>query len=131
MMLEKYRRVTELKAQTDGLLVQLSEGEYRSLDVWANNLTHLKMAFALFTPFMDDPGFLAWLKQHDAVMVSEIAHDRQGAYGPAEFFQDGIRTALMTFSLQLNVRRARRALIITGKMPATVTRVYVEWKTTG
>ncbi|OWS75395.1 hypothetical protein CBW22_12215 [Pantoea sp. VS1] len=73
MMHEKYRRVTDIKAQTDGLLVQLSEGEYRSLDVWANNLTHLKMAFALFTPFMDDPGFLTWLKQHDAVMVSEIA----------------------------------------------------------
>lgn len=72
-MREKYRYITELKAQTDGLLVQLSEGEYRSLDVWANNLTHLKMTFDLFSPYINEPGFLTWLKQHDAVMVSEIA----------------------------------------------------------
>ena len=72
-MHEKYRRITEIKAQTDELLTQLSEGEYRSLDVWANNLTHLKLAFGTFSLYMSDPVFLTWLKQNDAVMVSEIA----------------------------------------------------------
>lgn len=72
-MQQKYARVADIKAQTDELLTQLSEGKYRSLDVWANNLTHLKLAFDTFSPYMSDPVFLIWLKQHDAVMVSEIA----------------------------------------------------------
>ncbi|KAF6660993.1 hypothetical protein HFD97_22005, partial [Pantoea sp. EKM103V] len=50
-MHEKYLRVAEIKAQTDTLFTQLSEGEYRSLDTWANNLVHLKIAFDSFTPY--------------------------------------------------------------------------------
>lgn len=72
-MKQQYERVAEIKAQTDALLIQLSEGEYRSLDTWANNLTHLKLAFGAFVPYMVDADFLAWLSAHDAVMVSEIA----------------------------------------------------------
>ncbi len=72
-MHEKYLRITEIKAQTDELLTQLSEGEYRSLDVWANNLTHLNLAYCSFGPYMADAALLTWLKQHDAVMLSEIA----------------------------------------------------------
>lgn len=72
-MHEKYKRITEIKAQTDDLLAQLSEGEYRSLDTWANNVAHLKLAYCEFGPYTADAGFLAWLNQHDAVMVSEIA----------------------------------------------------------
>ncbi|MDF7628195.1 hypothetical protein PUG46_02825 [Erwiniaceae bacterium L1_55_4] len=86
-MHEKHRRITEIKAQTDELLTQLSEGEYRSLDVWANNLTHLKLAFGTFTPFMSDPVFLAWLKQHDAVMVSEIAMTGRALMALQNFFR--------------------------------------------
>ncbi len=86
-MNEKYRRITEIKAQTDELLTQLSEGEYRSLDVWANNLTHLKLAFGTFPSFMSDPVFLAWLKQHDAVMVSEIAMTGRALMALQNFFR--------------------------------------------
>ncbi|MDE8559404.1 hypothetical protein [Pantoea vagans] len=83
-MYEKYQHVTEIKAQTDELLTQLSEGEYRSQDTWANNLTHLKLAFSSFSPCMADASFLAWLNQHDSVMVSEIAMTGKSPDGPAE-----------------------------------------------
>lgn len=88
MVHEKYRHVTELRAQTDGLLVRLSEGENRSPNVRANNLTHLKMAFALLPPFMDDPRFLAWLKQRDAVMESETVMTVRVFMAPLARFQD-------------------------------------------
>lgn len=86
-MHEKYQRVSEIKMQTDALLTQLSEGEYRSLDVWANNLTHLKLAFSSFGPYMADAGFLAWLKQHDAVMLSEIAMTGRALMALQNFFR--------------------------------------------
>lgn len=86
-MHEKYKRVTETKAQTDALLTQLSEGEYRSLDVWANNLAHLRLAFYSFGPYTADTGFLAWLKQHDAVMLSEIAMTGRALMALQNFFR--------------------------------------------
>ncbi|WP_182059235.1 hypothetical protein [Pantoea sp. ME81] len=86
-MHEKYRRITEIKVQTDNLLTQLSEGEHRSLDVWANSLTHLKLAFGTFIPFMRDPVFLARLKQHDAVMVSEIVMTGRALMALQNFFR--------------------------------------------
>ena len=42
-MQEKCRRITEMKAQTDELLRQLRASEYRSLEIWANDLMHLKL----------------------------------------------------------------------------------------
>ncbi|OWS75206.1 hypothetical protein CBW22_13095 [Pantoea sp. VS1] len=86
-MHEKYKHVTEIKAQTDALLTQLSEGEYRSLDTWANNLAHLKVAFCSFGPYMADASFLAWLKQHDAVMLSEIAMTGRALMALQNFFR--------------------------------------------
>ena len=86
-MHEKYQHVTEIKAQTDELLTQLSEGEYRSLDVWANNLTHLTLAFRSFGPYMADASFMAWLNQHDAVMVSEIAMTGRALMALQNFFR--------------------------------------------
>ena len=86
-MHEKYMRVTEIKAQTDELLTQLSEGEYRSLDIWANNVAHLRVAFCSFGPYTADPGFLAWLNQHDAVMVSEIAMTGRTLMALQNFFR--------------------------------------------
>lgn len=71
-MQQKYAHVTDIKAQTDELLIQLSEGEYRSLETWANNLAHLKRAFGSLSPYIADASFLAWLDQHDPVMLSEI-----------------------------------------------------------
>ena len=85
-MHEKYLRVAEIKSQTDALFTQLSEGEYRSLDTWANNLVHLKIAFDSFTPYMTDPLFLAWMNQHDAVMVSEIAMTGRALMALQNFF---------------------------------------------
>ncbi|MGC1072797.1 hypothetical protein [Pantoea agglomerans] len=69
---QKYERITEVKAQTDVLLAQLSQGEYRSLDTWANNLAHLIKTYTLFGPYMEDTSFLMWLNVHHAVMLSEI-----------------------------------------------------------
>lgn len=86
-MYEKYRRVTEIKAQTDELLTQLSEGEYRSLDTWANNLAHLTLTFRTFGPYTADTGFLTWLKQHDAVMLSEIAMTGRALMALQNFFR--------------------------------------------
>ncbi|AST67358.1 hypothetical protein BFG07_00760 [Kosakonia cowanii] len=86
-MHKKYQSVTEIKAQTDELLKQLSEGEYRSLDVWANNLAHLKAAFCSFGPYMADAGFLSWLNQHDAVIVSEIAMTGRALMALQNFFR--------------------------------------------
>ena len=86
-MQQNYARIAEIKAQTDELLIQLSEGEYRSLDVWANNLAHLKLAFGLFSPYMSDCVFLTWLKQNDAVMVSEIAMTGRSLMALQNFFR--------------------------------------------
>lgn len=86
-MHEKYRRIAEIKAQTDELLTQLSKGEHRSLDVWANNLTHLKLAFGTFSPYMRDPVLLTWLKQNDAVMVLEIAMTGRALMALQNFFR--------------------------------------------
>ncbi|MCX2195121.1 hypothetical protein LD112_24895 [Pantoea agglomerans] len=86
-MHEKYKRVIEIKAQTDELLRQLSEGEYRSLDTWANNLTHLRLAFCSFGPYTADAGFITWLKQHDAVMLSEIAMTGRALMALQNFFR--------------------------------------------
>lgn len=72
-MQQKYVRVAEIKAQTDQLLTQLSEGTYSSLSIWGNNLVHLEQTYGSFGPYLSDANFLAWLNQHDAVMVSEIA----------------------------------------------------------
>lgn len=91
-MHDKYRRVSEIKAQTDELLTQLSECEYRTLDTWANNLAHLRVAFDLFSPFMtDDPDFLAWLNQHDPVMVSEIAMTGRALMALQNFFRVALK----------------------------------------
>lgn len=86
-MQQNYARVAEIKAQTDELLTQLSEGEYRSLDVWANNLTHLKLAFGSFGPYMSDPGFVLWLKQYDALMLSEIVMTGRALMALQNFFR--------------------------------------------
>lgn len=86
-MHEKYQRITEIKAQTDGLLTQLCEGEYRSLYNWANNVAHLKLAYCEFGPYTADAGFLAWLKQHDAVMLSEIAMTGRALMALQNFFR--------------------------------------------
>ncbi|MBK0078714.1 hypothetical protein IAE49_04125 [Kosakonia sp. S58] len=91
-MHDKYRRVSEIKAQTDELLTQLSECEYRTLDTWANNLAHLRVTFDLFSPFMtDDPDFLAWLNQHDPVMVSEIAMTGRALMALQNFFRVALK----------------------------------------
>ncbi|AST68372.1 hypothetical protein BFG07_06620 [Kosakonia cowanii] len=91
-MHDKYQRVSEIKAQTDELLTQLSESEYRSLDTWANNLAHLRVTFDLFSPFMtDDPDFLAWLNQHDPVMVSEIAMTGRALMALQNFFRVALK----------------------------------------
>jgi hypothetical protein len=71
-MQHKYKQVADIKLQIDELLMQLSEGEYRSWDTWANNLAHLTLAYRSFAPYISEPGFMAWLRQHDAVMLAEI-----------------------------------------------------------
>lgn len=86
-MQHKYARVAEIKAQTDELLTQLSEGEYRSLEVWANNVAHLKLKYCLFGPYIADAGFLAWLQQHDAVMLAEIAMTGRALMALQNFFR--------------------------------------------
>ncbi|MEN4932045.1 hypothetical protein ABEI22_23490 [Erwinia billingiae] len=87
LMHEKCRRIIEIKAQTDELLRQLSESEYRSLEIWANDLMHLKLLFGSFSPYMSDPDFLTWLKQHDTVMVSEIAMTGKALMALQNFFR--------------------------------------------
>ena len=86
-MHEKYLRVAEIRSRTDALFTQLSEGEYRSLDTWTNNLVHMKTAFDSLIPYMTDSVFLAWLKQHDAVMVSEIAMTGRALMALHTFFR--------------------------------------------
>ncbi|MDE8559353.1 hypothetical protein [Pantoea vagans] len=72
-MQNRYQQVKEIKEQTDFLLIQLSEGDYLSLDTYANNVAHLAMAFEKLRLYIDDVLFLAWLREKDAVLVSEIA----------------------------------------------------------
>ncbi|MCX2202497.1 hypothetical protein LDO48_23165 [Pantoea agglomerans] len=86
-MHEKYQRVSEIKMQTDALLTQLSEGDYRSLDIWANNVAHLRLAFRSFGYYTADTSFLAWLQQHDAVMLAEIAMTGRALMALQNFFR--------------------------------------------
>lgn len=72
-MQNRYQQVKEIKEQTDFLLIQLSEGDYLSLETYANNVTHLAMAFEKLRFYIDDVPFLVWLRENDAVLVSEIA----------------------------------------------------------
>ncbi|QBR48559.1 hypothetical protein E2F51_00500 (plasmid) [Erwinia sp. QL-Z3] len=69
------------------MLRQLSESEYLSLEIWANDLLHLKLLFGSFSPYMSDPDFLTWLKHHDAVIVSEIAMTGKALMAMQNFFR--------------------------------------------
>ncbi|CAX53508.1 Uncharacterized protein EbC_pEb17200550 (plasmid) [Erwinia billingiae Eb661] len=48
---------------------------------------HLKLLFGSFSPYMSDPDFLTWLKQHDTVMVSEIAMTGKALMALQNFFR--------------------------------------------
>ena len=50
-------------------------------------MAHLKLAFRSFGYYTADAGFLAWLKQHDAVMVSEIAMTGRALMALQNFFR--------------------------------------------
>ncbi|WP_052133169.1 hypothetical protein [Pantoea stewartii] len=72
-MQQRFRRVIEIKAQTDHLILQLSEGEFRSLDTYINNFEHLQQCYCSLGTFLDDDAFLAWLGHHHAILLSQIA----------------------------------------------------------
>jgi len=71
-MKQKYQSISENKAQADTLIFQLSQGEYKSLDTYANNIAHLNVIFNTCMSYIQDVSFLTWLKEHDPVMTAEL-----------------------------------------------------------
>ncbi|MGV6481433.1 hypothetical protein ACT2VT_000859 [Pantoea agglomerans] len=71
-MNEKYESFKEIKARADFLLKQLAEGDYKSLDVYSNNLMHLTRTYREFGLYTNDSEFLTWVQKKDPVLLKEI-----------------------------------------------------------
>jgi len=72
-MQQRYLYVLEIKSQMEVLISQLSEGKYKSIDTYANNISHLNLVYSKLIPHINDKEFLDWLNTHHAVICSEIA----------------------------------------------------------
>lgn len=69
---EKYEFFKEVKERADFLLEQLAEGEYKSLDIYSNNLMHLTKTFREFSLYTSDSEFLVWVQIRDPALLKEI-----------------------------------------------------------
>lgn len=69
----KYKLFEEVKERSDFMVKQLSEGDYRSQDVYVNNLLHLINTYSEFTKFMTDSEFIAWTQINHPIALIEVA----------------------------------------------------------
>ncbi|AEX52548.1 hypothetical protein GRAQ_01755 [Rahnella aquatilis CIP 78.65 = ATCC 33071] len=70
-MHEKHKGFKEVKEHADFLMKQLAGGDYKSLDIYSNNLIHLTRTFREFGLYTSDIEFLAWLQKNDPVLLKE------------------------------------------------------------
>lgn len=69
----KYKLFEEVKKRSDFMVKQLSEGDYVSPDVYANNLLHLINIYSEFTLFMRDSEFTVWVQINHPMELVEVA----------------------------------------------------------
>jgi hypothetical protein len=65
-------RITSLKADVDALLRQLSEGEYLSVDTFANNWVHLTALYAKIQEQMNDRVLMDRLVRTDLLLTADL-----------------------------------------------------------
>ncbi len=65
-------RITSLKADMDVLLCQLSEGEYLSVDTFANNWMHLTALYAKIQAQMNDRVLMDRLVRADLLLTADL-----------------------------------------------------------
>ena len=65
-------RITALKADVDTLLRQLSEGEYLSVDTFANNWIHLTALYARIQVQMNDRVLMDRLVRTDLLLTADL-----------------------------------------------------------
>ncbi|MEN4546210.1 hypothetical protein [Pantoea agglomerans] len=65
-------RITSLKADVDALLQQLSEGEYLSVDTFANNWVHLTTLYAKIQEQMNDRILMDRLVRTDLLLTADL-----------------------------------------------------------
>jgi len=65
-------RITSLKADVDALLRQLSEGEYVSVDTFANNWVHLMTLYAKIQEQMNDRVLMDRLVRTDLLLTADL-----------------------------------------------------------
>ncbi|MEN4739086.1 hypothetical protein ABEH94_22690 [Pantoea agglomerans] len=65
-------RITSLKADVDTLLRQLSEGEYLSVDTFANNWIHLTALYAGIQVQMNDRVLMDQLVRTDLLLTADL-----------------------------------------------------------
>ncbi|MEN4798110.1 MULTISPECIES: hypothetical protein [Pantoea] len=65
-------RITSLKADVDALLQQLSEGEYLSVDTFANNWVHLTTLYAKIQEQMNDRVLMDRLVRTDLLLTADL-----------------------------------------------------------
>ncbi|ORM80670.1 hypothetical protein HA42_13650 [Pantoea deleyi] len=65
-------RITSLKADVDALLRQLSEGEYLSVDAFANNWVHLTALYARIQEQMNDRVLMDRLVRTDLLLTADL-----------------------------------------------------------
>lgn len=69
----KYKLFEEVKERSDFMVEQLSEGDYRSPQVYVNNLLHLINTYSEFTEFMSDAEFIKWTQINHPIALIEVA----------------------------------------------------------
>ncbi|OWS77094.1 hypothetical protein CBW22_02925 [Pantoea sp. VS1] len=65
-------RITSLKADVDALLRQLSEGEYLSIDTFANNWVHLTALYARIQAQMNDRVLMDRMVRTDLLLTADL-----------------------------------------------------------
>lgn len=65
-------RIADLKADVDFLLFQLSEGEYLSLDTFANNWVHLTSLYEKIQLQMNDQILMDRLVRTDLLLTADL-----------------------------------------------------------
>lgn len=69
---EVMARIAELKADVDGLLKQLSDGEYLSVYTFANNWVHLTSLYEKVQEQMNDQSLMEQLVRFDLLLAADL-----------------------------------------------------------
>lgn len=65
-------RISALKFDVNFLMGQLSEGEYLSVDTFANNWVHLIRMYAGIQEHMNDPELMNFLVHTDVLLTADL-----------------------------------------------------------